>query len=33
VVLQSGRVVEDGTYGDLMERRGAFHALATRQVL
>ena len=33
VVLQSGRVVEDGTYGELMERRGAFHALATRQVL
>lgn len=33
VVLQAGRVVEDGTYGDLMERRGAFYALATRQVL
>ncbi len=33
VVLHAGRVVEDGSFGELMERRGAFHALATRQVL
>ena len=33
VVLQAGRVIEDGTYEELMERRSAFHALATRQVL
>jgi len=33
VVLQAGRVIEDGTYEELMERRSAFHTLATRQVL
>jgi ATP-binding cassette subfamily C protein len=33
VVFEAGRVVEDGSYEELMEQRGAFHALATRQVL
>lgn len=33
VVLEAGRVIEDGTYDELLERRSAFHALATRQVL
>jgi len=32
-MMQAGRVVEEGTYLELMERHGAFHALATRQVL
>jgi len=33
VVLHAGQVVEEGTYEELMERRSAFHSLATRQVL
>ena len=32
-VFGGGQVVEIGTYEDLMERKGAFYALATRQVL
>jgi NHLM bacteriocin system ABC transporter ATP-binding protein len=31
-VLDSGRVVEEGTYADLMQRNGAFAALARRQM-
>jgi len=33
IVLERGRVAENGTYGELMERRGAFHRLAERQLL
>jgi NHLM bacteriocin system ABC transporter ATP-binding protein len=32
-VVDGGRIVESGTYGELMERGGAFHALATRQLV
>jgi ATP-binding cassette subfamily C protein len=32
-VVDSGRVVESGTYGDLMARGGAFAALARRQIV
>lgn len=32
VVLREGRVVEDGTYSELMARRGFFHQLAARQL-
>jgi ATP-binding cassette subfamily C protein len=32
-VVESGRIVEEGTFDDLMARAGAFYALATRQVL
>ncbi|GMB79335.1 NHLP bacteriocin export ABC transporter permease/ATPase subunit [Shinella zoogloeoides] len=32
-VMEKGRLVESGTYKDLMEARGAFHALARRQLL
>lgn len=30
-VLEAGRVVEEGAYADLMQRNGAFAALARRQ--
>jgi ATP-binding cassette subfamily C protein len=33
LVVEDGRLVESGTYADLMERGGRFHALASRQVL
>ncbi len=33
LVIQNGRLVESGTYEDLMAERGRFHALASRQVL
>lgn len=33
LMIDRGRVVEDGTYQELMDRRGAFHRLAARQVL
>jgi ATP-binding cassette subfamily C protein len=33
LVVDRGRIVEDGTYAELMERGGTFHALASRQVL
>jgi NHLM bacteriocin system ABC transporter ATP-binding protein len=33
LVVDRGRVVEEGPYEELMARRGAFHALAARQVL
>lgn len=32
-VMDKGRLVESGTYEDLMAARGAFHALASRQLL
>jgi ABC-type multidrug transport system fused ATPase/permease subunit len=31
-VVDGGRIVEQGSYAELMARRGAFHALASRQV-
>jgi ABC-type bacteriocin/lantibiotic exporter with double-glycine peptidase domain len=33
LVVDRGRLVEEGTYKDLMARQGPFHALATRQLL
>ena len=33
LVIDAGRIVEQGPYGELMARRGHFHALASRQVL
>jgi ABC-type bacteriocin/lantibiotic exporter with double-glycine peptidase domain len=33
LVIDHGRVVEEGTYRDLMEREGHFHQLASRQML
>jgi ABC-type bacteriocin/lantibiotic exporter with double-glycine peptidase domain len=33
LMLEKGRVIEEGTYEELMEQKGAFHALAIRQVL
>jgi ABC-type bacteriocin/lantibiotic exporter with double-glycine peptidase domain len=33
IVLERGRIAEIGTYGELMERGGAFHRLAQRQLL
>ena len=33
LVVDNGRLVESGTYEDLMAERGRFHALASRQVL
>lgn len=33
LVIDRGRVVEEGTYDDLMAREGQFHRLAARQVL
>lgn len=33
LVVDHGRVVEQGSFEELMARRGAFHALASRQVL
>ena len=33
LVLDGGRVVEEGTYDDLMSREGHFHRLAARQML
>jgi ABC-type bacteriocin/lantibiotic exporter with double-glycine peptidase domain len=32
VVLRDGRVIEDGKYADLMNRRGFFYELASRQL-
>lgn len=32
VMLQAGRVHEEGTYAELMARKGSFHALASRQL-
>ena len=32
-VFEAGRVVEEGTYRELIERRGAFTRLAQRQIL
>lgn len=32
IVLDKGRVAEDGTYEELMERRGLFYQLASRQI-
>ena len=33
LVVDRGRIVEDGTYGELMTRGGTFQSLASRQVL
>jgi ATP-binding cassette subfamily C protein len=33
LVVERGRIVEQGSYAELMAHRGAFHALASRQVL
>jgi ABC-type bacteriocin/lantibiotic exporter with double-glycine peptidase domain len=33
LVVDRGRVVEEGTYDDLMGRQGHFHRLAARQIL
>jgi NHLM bacteriocin system ABC transporter ATP-binding protein len=33
LMIDRGRVAEEGTYQELMDRRGAFHRLAARQVL
>ena len=33
LVVDRGRIVEDGTYDELMAKGGAFHALASRQLL
>ena len=33
LVLDRGRIAEIGTYDELIERRGAFHRLAQRQLL
>jgi ABC-type bacteriocin/lantibiotic exporter with double-glycine peptidase domain len=33
LVIDRGRVVEEGTYDDLMSREGPFHRLAVRQIL
>jgi NHLM bacteriocin system ABC transporter ATP-binding protein len=33
VVLEGGRIVESGSYDELIARRGAFHRLARRQLL
>jgi ABC-type bacteriocin/lantibiotic exporter with double-glycine peptidase domain len=33
VVLERGRVVEEGRFDDLMERQGVFYALAKRQTV
>jgi ATP-binding cassette subfamily C protein len=33
LVVDRGRIVEDGTYEELMAKGGAFHALASRQLL
>ena len=32
-MLQGGRIVEEGTYDELMEQRGAFYELVRRQEL
>ncbi len=32
-VLQAGRIVQSGTYAELMEREGPFKELATRQLV
>jgi ABC-type multidrug transport system fused ATPase/permease subunit len=32
-VLEEGRVVESGTYDELMAKQGAFHRLASGQLL
>jgi ATP-binding cassette, subfamily B, bacterial len=32
IVMDAGRVVEEGAYEELMARRGLFHELATRQL-
>ncbi len=31
-VVEAGRIVESGTYADLMQRKGPFAALAARQL-
>jgi ABC-type multidrug transport system fused ATPase/permease subunit len=33
LVIENGKLVEAGTYEDLMAERGRFHSLASRQVL
>jgi len=33
LVIDRGRVVEEGTYDDLMSRKGHFNRLAARQML
>ena len=33
LVIDRGRVVEQGTYAELMSREGHFHRLADRQML
>ncbi len=33
IVLDRGVIAEDGTYDELMARRGIFHALAERQLI
>jgi len=33
VVIEEGRVVEEGKYADLMAQKGFFHALASRQLM
>ena len=33
IVLEAGRIVESGTYEELIAKRGAFHRLARRQLL
>ena len=33
VVLEGGRIVESGSYPDLMRRKGRFHGLVSRQLL
>jgi ABC-type multidrug transport system fused ATPase/permease subunit len=33
LVLERGRIVERGTYDELMQRQGVFHRLVERQLL
>ncbi len=33
VVLDNGKIVEDGSYDELMSRKGIFHAMAMQQEL
>ena len=33
IVMDEGRVVEEGTYEELMSKKGRFHELAARQVV
>jgi ATP-binding cassette subfamily C protein len=32
IVLRGGRIEEEGTHAQLLERRGVYHAMASRQV-